>query len=243
MNNVANSGGAIYATSLAQTEINSSTFIQNSADDLGITNQNGAAIYCSDCILNIRQSTFTAQVNGLATITIHNRSATIINSTIHANNMIGIRTQNADLLIIQSTITDNVNTNLSHFSSDGSKNITIERSIIANSVGSNCGSSQKPISLGYNIVSDASCLFSELTDMENTDALLGPLQDNSGPTPTRNPDLSSPAIDTIAVIDCVDSDDLPLNHDQRNITRPQGSSCDVGSVENNFEQIFNDGFE
>jgi len=60
---------------------------------------------------------------------------------------------------------------------------------------------------------------------------LGPLQDNGGPTLTYAPLPGSFAIDAIAVEDCVDADGMPLLTDQRGVSRPQGSACDVGAVE------------
>lgn len=55
------------------------------------------------------------------------------------------------------------------------------------------------------------------------DPQLGPLADNGGPTLTQLPGPASPLLD---VLDCP-GDDL----DQRGVIRPQGSQCDIGSVE------------
>ncbi|XAH25819.1 choice-of-anchor U domain-containing protein [Xylophilus sp. GW821-FHT01B05] len=54
------------------------------------------------------------------------------------------------------------------------------------------------------------------------DPLLGPLQDNGGPTPTMLPAANSPVIDAGGA--CTGSD-------QRGVARPQGSACDLGAVE------------
>jgi hypothetical protein len=58
------------------------------------------------------------------------------------------------------------------------------------------------------------------------DPLLGPLQDNGGPTPTMALGVGSPAIDRIppAGFGCPATD-------QRGIPRPQGPACDLGAFE------------
>jgi hypothetical protein len=56
------------------------------------------------------------------------------------------------------------------------------------------------------------------------DPLLGPLQNNGGPTMTRLPLAGSPAIDGGIAAICAAVD-------QRGTTRPQGVGCDIGAVE------------
>jgi hypothetical protein len=61
------------------------------------------------------------------------------------------------------------------------------------------------------------------------DPLLGPLQDNGGPTLTMAPGAGSPAID--AAVDAICAA-LPVNNlDQRGYTRLSGAHCDIGAVE------------
>ena len=53
-------------------------------------------------------------------------------------------------------------------------------------------------SLGYNLSSDdGSGFFTATGDQINTDPMLGPLQDNGGPTFTHAPLQGSPAIDAV----------------------------------------------
>ena len=52
------------------------------------------------------------------------------------------------------------------------------------------------------------------------------LQNNGGPTLTHNLVSGSPAVDAIPVADCP-----PPATDQRGVSRPQGTSCDIGAVE------------
>jgi hypothetical protein len=80
-------------------------------------------------------------------------------------------------------------------------------------------------SLGYNLTDDDSCGFTEPTDLIVADAMLGPLQDNGGPTETHDLLPGSPAIDAGSP-DCP-----PPATDQRGVARPQGAACDIGAVE------------
>ena len=81
-------------------------------------------------------------------------------------------------------------------------------------------------SQGYNFDSDGSCGFTNPTDQSAAgDPRLHKLQNNGGPTLTRQPQKNSPLIDTIPPGDC------RVPTDQRGVTRPQGAGCDTGAVE------------
>ena len=77
---------------------------------------------------------------------------------------------------------------------------------------------------GSNVISDGSCNPNGTTDQSFTDALLGPLADNGGPTLTHALLAGSPAIDA------ADAGVCPAT-DQRGVARPQGAGCDVGAFE------------
>lgn len=77
---------------------------------------------------------------------------------------------------------------------------------------------------GHNLSSDASCGFSSAGSLNNTDPVLGPLDDYGGLTPTIPLLAGSPAIDG----------GDPTNHpptDQRGRTRPYGPAADIGAYE------------
>ena len=107
---------------------------------------------------------------------------------------------------------------------------SLQNTIVADSPsGGNCGG--KPInSLGNNLSSDGSCDFSASGDLLNADPLLGPLNDNGGPTPTMALLAGSPAINA-------GNNDTCLATDQRGVTRPQGDTCDIGSFEWEAESL------
>jgi len=89
-------------------------------------------------------------------------------------------------------------------------------------------------SKGYNIESPGNtCGFDQGTDQVVPDPMLGPLQDNGGPTETHALLPGSPAINQIPVEDCLDAEGAPLTTDQRGEPRPEtgGTMCDVGAFE------------
>ena len=79
-------------------------------------------------------------------------------------------------------------------------------------------------SLGHNLDSENTCHFNQPSDLVNTNPLLGPLQDNGGPTFTCALLEGSPAIDA------GDNAGAPAT-DQRGESRPNGAFCDIGAYE------------
>jgi CSLREA domain-containing protein len=75
-----------------------------------------------------------------------------------------------------------------------------------------------------NLSSDASCQFADAGSKQNTNPLLGALQNNGGPTDTMALAAGSPAIDAGTNAGCPAAD-------QRGIARPQGAACDIGAFE------------
>ena len=94
----------------------------------------------------------------------------------------------------------------------------------------NCAGTGTFTSAGFNLESANSCGFNAAGDLVNKDPLLGPVQNNGGPTPTQALSAGSPAIDAG---DCTDLAGQPLTIDQRGVARPQpaGGKCDIGAFE------------
>jgi hypothetical protein len=119
---------------------------------------------------------------------------------------------------------------------DNAANITAETLESFGSVvtepngGPNCESIETPTDDGYNYSDDVSCGFDDSTSNAATgnDPMLGALADNGGPTQTLLPLTGSPLLDAIPTAVCTD---VGILVDQRGITRPQGTGCDVGAVE------------
>jgi hypothetical protein len=83
------------------------------------------------------------------------------------------------------------------------------------------------ISQGYNLIqntNDCTITNDQTGNIYGTDPLLGPLQDNGGPTWTHALLPGSPAIDAGSSVDT-------LTVDQRGIHRPQGLAPDIGAFE------------
>ncbi len=101
--------------------------------------------------------------------------------------------------------------------------MTLKNTIVANSpTGGNCSGT---ITDGGGNLSypDTTC------PGINADPMLGPLQNNGGPTETMALGPGSAAIDAANDAICAAA---PVNNlDQRGIARPQGAHCDIGAVE------------
>ena len=108
----------------------------------------------------------------------------------------------------------------------GAASVEIGSSILANSTSGpyivNFGGTVT--SLGYNLSDNATGPDDGTTDLLNTDPLLGPLQDNGGPTFTHALLAGSPAIDAGDPVS-------PVNTDQRGSARPVNGRIDIGAVE------------
>jgi len=246
-NNSANTGGGLFASHGTDINIYNTTFIDNDTEDLGFTNIWGPAIYCVGCEMFITKSIFTSNDMGGNAIEITgNGYLAMTNSTMTDNQGGGIRTSNGSAKIRFSTFVSGSGPNFSHYSFDDTHVVDIGSSILQtleDNFLNNCIGGDKPISSGYNIVSDSSCEFSAVGDSEMTDALLADITDNGGPTETYLPDVSSPAIDWVPVNLCISAQNNALKLDQRGKFRPDGEFCDSGAVELNLDVIFRDHFE
>jgi hypothetical protein len=75
-----------------------------------------------------------------------------------------------------------------------------------------------------NISSDTTCGFADGGSKQNTDPVLGLLQNNAGPTDTESAQTGSPALDAATNSGCPSTD-------QRGVSRPQRGTCDIGAYE------------
>ena len=88
------------------------------------------------------------------------------------------------------------------------------------------------VSRGYNLIGDgnATGAFDQTGDQIGvTNPGLGPLSDNGGPTQTHALLSGSPAIN--AIPQGTNGCGTTFTEDQRGVSRPQGSACDIGSFE------------
>ena len=108
---------------------------------------------------------------------------------------------------------------------NGTGTVEVRNTILAANTPANCSGGIK--SDGHNIDSGSTCTPTAAGDLSSTDPLLGPLQYNApGPSflQTRALLAGSPALDAAA--GCP-----PPDTDERGVTRPQATACDIGAVE------------
>lgn len=242
-NEAAGDGGAIRAQANS-VSIEQSTFDSNSAGGAGGGVSLGGVF--NDTLLasgdaTVEASTFTgndAANGGAVRLSNPNGSiARLVNSTVHDNSATtaggGFFVGPTELLdLLHTTVTDNDAPAGSNLAANGP--VTIAASIIADGSGSSCQLIPgQPVivvpnivSLGVNWFDDSTCApaGSDLVDAGG-DPLLGPLDDNGGPTLTRLPAAESGAAGLVPIANCVEPSD------QRGVSRPVGPACDAGAVE------------
>jgi CSLREA domain-containing protein/uncharacterized repeat protein (TIGR01451 family) len=188
-------GGGVYV--LGKFTLVDSTVTGNTVDSLGAAVQGGGVLLAID----------PASAEG--------SEGTIVNSTI-AGNGVG---------------TAGLGGGLSVYNPEpmvgGSAALAVKNTIVAGNTGpggpSDCAV-VATVTSDHNISGDASCMFGDAGSKQNTNPLLGGLQNNGGETDTLALQAGSPAIDAGT------NDGCPAT-DQRGVSRPQGSACDVGAFE------------
>lgn len=201
----------------------------------------GGGIYNASAVLTVNNSTLSGNLAGSQGGGIYNDHAmlTINNSTLSGNstsvdpNLLpgecgGIYNNAGTLSVNNSTLSDNFGSGggITNDSFNGSATLTIGNTILkAGSLGQNIDSGATVTSLGYNLSSDNGGGYLTATgDQINIDPMLGPLQDNGGPTFTHQPLIESPA---------TDAGDPALGMDQRGTGYPRvaNNRIDIGAVE------------
>jgi len=220
-NNQADNGGGLYNKATGRLSANNSTWYLNSAT------QRGGGLH-NQGTLTLTQSTLysntTTLQGGSGLYNGSTANAQIINATLSYNAVLSSTTgtilnDSGSLSILNSTLSQNGWPALAR--AGGA--LTVTNTIIAHSTGgANCVGAIT--SGGYNLDSGTSCGLAAIGDINNTDPLLGTLQDNGGPTPTRGLLSNSPAFDTGNNATCPAVD-------QRGVARPQGATCDKGAYE------------
>jgi hypothetical protein len=230
-------GGGI--DNLGTLTINSSTVTGNTSKGQDIhTGRGGGIVNWGK--LTVNQSTLSSNTSNSAGGGgggIYNYgSAVIINSTLSSNGTSGtsgggiFNNPAGNLTISNSTLANN-------FAGSGggifgTATASLKNSIVANNSGGDCGGTLT--SNGYNVSSDGSCNFNGPGDMNNTNPLLGPLQNNGGPTQTMALLPGSLAIDAGNPSGCTDGQGHLLKTDQRGQPRPDKEDpggCDIGAYE------------
>jgi hypothetical protein len=167
-------------------------------------------------------------------------SGTVIvtNSTISGNTSSGwgggIGNLGGNVSINNTTVAGNKETYSYGGIANYSGTITLQNSVTANNSGGDCYTRVAITSNGYNLSSDGTCAFSGPGDRNNVDPMLGPLQNNGGPTQTMALPLGSPAVDAGNPTGCTNGLGHLLKTDQRGKPRPDTEdtgACDMGAYE------------
>jgi hypothetical protein len=115
--------------------------------------------------------------------------------------------------------------------------VSLVNTILADNGSANCFDPGLITSLGHNLESGDTCGLKGPGDLANTDPLLGPLQDNGGPSWTYELLEGSPAIDAGDQAACPATD-------QRGMPRPFDGNrdgtpvCDIGAYEAIFHYVY-----
>jgi CSLREA domain-containing protein len=252
-NNFAILGGGIGNGGTGIFTITNSTISNNSAGTGGgCYNGLGTMNVINSTINNNVSGTVAGSGNGGGIIT-SSENLNIINSTLHNNSATGRggaiynNSSDADISISQSTITQN--SAILGGGGVGNNNgapIRILNTIVADNISSNGPDLLGPfVSQGHNLLrnSDGSSGFTFGINNANGDLvgvtfapvspLLGPLQNNGGPTQTRALLPGSLAIDAgdncvVLAGGCLTT---PLTTDQRGISRQVNATVDIGAFE------------
>ena len=221
-NNSSNgSGGAIVVSGVKPpnpASISRTYFHDNSS------NTNGGAIYLDNfSALNLSASTFTrdraSRLGGGVYVDVLS-SLNVLNSTfLGGTHREGIVVNSGLANVVFSTIL------AANLGTGSTPNLNLSNSILREVT---CASSVHDDGLNLQFQS-TSCPGSIPTMNPDLDPRL--LQNNGGPTPTVALLTGSPAVDAIALGDCVDQDSNPVKTDQRGFGRPAGPACDIGAFE------------
>ncbi len=221
--------------------VTQNTMATNAGDfwqgDGGIYNGDGATLNLSDSSVTNNHAGWS----GGGVYSFFNTTTTILrSSTLSGNTSTGwhggaIFQTDGDITITNSTIANNIAPDwapstffIGQYGGSFVPTLTLTNSIITGNHWYACerfasGTAANVVSGGHNLVQDNSCS-PAASDLILAEAQIGPLANNGGPTLTHALLPGSPAIDSA-------NDALCPVTDQRGVTRPQGTHCDIGSYE------------
>lgn len=231
---------------------NSSVIIENTSIYNNTSENEGGAIYNENSTIIIRNTTIygNSAILGGGGIYTRNGKLVVVNSTISGNTTSyggGLLQIDGNTGFYSSTIYENIasiagggiNLGQSTIANIGLNNTILAGNQNQNSpdcVVINPGLQVAIMTNGRNLIgsSQGCSMLSVPTDIFNQDAMVGPLHNNGGSTPTHALLAGSPAINGGSFGGCIGDDLTVLKHDQRGYPRPSSSidtRCDIGAYE------------
>jgi hypothetical protein len=229
--NTTGQGGAIEAGGAV--DVADSALVGNTASDGGAIDLHGDLTLTRSTLADNRATSFGGAVESE-----RSDAAVITNSTI-AGNQAGALGGGlggvSDLTLVYSTIAGNSSPRGANID-DNNGVLTSFGSVVARpGTGVNCSGLTATTSHGFNLEDDAaaSCGFSTSAGdlAPGTNPALAALGDHGGPGPTMLPSPGSPLLDAIPLASCQADGAKFVTTDERGVTRPQGTGCDIGAVE------------
>lgn len=237
--NTANAGGGLFAASGSTATLSDCSFRDNTAADLGFITTDGSAVL-NEGDTDLDRCEVSGNRAAVAAGAVFSRDGVALgirNTTIGANQDVGLGTDNTDLDVVNATIFANTSFGLSVFSSGGNS-LSVRNSILASSGASDCSivgiaAANLDFPGEHNLSGDGTCPNDGgSVDFPATDPQLGALLPAGGTTQTHVPLVGSSVIDAGNDARCEPDD-------QRGAQRPldgDGSGapaavCDIGAVE------------
>jgi hypothetical protein len=210
-------GGCILNANGALLTVTNSMFSGNSsAEDAGGGIFNGGTLTVTNSTFSGNSGAFGGGISTIGALTVTNSTFSDNSAQIYGG---GIENNFGTLTVTNSTFSDNRGAfrggSIANFGP-----LTLRNTIVANSPsGGNCANFVSLTDDGGNLDTDGTCV-----GTMSPDPLLGPLQNNGGPTQTLAIPMASPAFGGANVANCPATD-------QRGLIRPQFLFCDIGAYE------------
>lgn len=234
-------GGGIFNTEFGSATITNSTVSQN------LSTYHGGGVFNTDNgTVTITNSTVSQNSSdqGGGVYNAANGITTMTNSTVSQNsaNWAGgiYNTENGIATITNSTVSENSANSAGGVMNWDNAVMTLSNTIIANSTSGNCVRSNGTVNAEHSLVEDGlSCINGTNSNNLTGDPMLGPLQNNGGPTFTHALLPGSPAIDAGTNLNSLATDQrgsgFARTIDDPNVVNAAGSDAtDMGAVEFNY---------
>ena len=247
-NDAVGDGGGVNVWNNARLTVGTTTIAGNGADANG-----GAINLWNDTVLSMTRSTVSgndAGGEGGAFFAWNNAESTLTNTTVHGNTAGSTggafhHENSAAVAVVNSTVSGNNAAQGGVLFNDtnpspGNVFFRFENSLLQGNTATSgpSGCAHDPFadpsmvaSSGFNVEDAATCSLNATGDKPSTNAQLGPLQDNGGPTQTRAIAAGSPARNMIPPGSRRRSFAACPTVDQRGVARPQEGACDAGAFE------------